>query len=236
MNMIKIAFLHVFAFMTVIFTFWTPAIAQQNTNPPAAASSSAPAPKNWGTPAFPIPGTEGDAMSTSYRDADPLKNPIFQKLSKDMQEELLGEAGKFRDECALNTTYAQKHNCDCLSLHYINERLKIGPDKSGDMINQDIMLDCVDTASTAGFAYDKCINLYSQMYPDHTKDLCECFARSFAKRYAKKPAANPDYERMLSMQAITECRPITQGNGAAIQYDNVTPAPSSPGDLLNLKP
>lgn len=222
-----ITLIRLFAILVVFLINTAPCMAQQ--------APAAPASKGWDSPDFAIPGMK-DTAPTTYRDADPLKNPIFLKLPRDLQDELLAEADKYHNECVNNTTYAQKHDCNCLSIHFMNERLKNGPDKSGDAINVDIMEDCVDTASTAGAAYDQCMSLYQEMYPNNTKALCECFARRYALKYAKKPIANPDYEMNLSMQSLTECRSIVDSSGAVTPYQKTEPPSATQTDLMNLKP
>jgi hypothetical protein len=226
-GMKHITIIRFFAFLTFLLINTAPSLAQQ-----APASR----PSGWSSPDFAIPGVKDTTSTTTYRDADPLKNPVFLKLPRNLQDELLAEADKYHNECSLNTTYAQKHDCNCLSIHFMNERLKNGPDKSSDTINADIMEDCVDTASTAGAAYDKCMRLYQEMYPNNTKALCECFARRFALKYAKKPIANSDYEMNLSMQSLTECRSLTDPNGAITPYEKTESPPAAQTDLMNLKP
>lgn len=189
----------------------------------------------WSSPDFAIPGSAQQSDSKTYRDADPLKNPVFLDLSREMQDELLAESQKFNDECQTKTTYAQKHDCACLSVHFLNERLKFGPDKPYDTINMDIMSDCVDKPATAGYAFNKCMSLYSGMFPGDLKSLCECYARRFTQSYAAKPSPNADYEMNLGINALGDCRKIQSGQAVPDVPATVDDAERKE-QLLNLKP
>lgn len=153
-----------------------------------------------------IPGrTHGDPVSDEP--ADPTTNPIFLALPPEMQEEILDEAIGFQVECNRKRTYATFHDCECLSLRYLEERLLRGPEASADSIEYHIAHECTNPASIAGFAYGRCFRLYqTTTRPDDLERTCECYANEFAQRYANRPRANNQHQVRIGVQSIQHCR------------------------------
>ncbi len=171
---------------------------------PAAHAQSAPAPRQALHPAFSLPG-DMDRGRPVPNNADPMKSAIFLNLPPDLQDELLEKSQKFYVDCQGKGSYTQTHDCACLALRYLSARLE-RPDASDSSINVSIMNECVDTAATAGYAYNKCKALYSTMYPENIEQLCECYGRRYAQSYARQPNVNAQYEINLGSDVILSCR------------------------------
>ena len=170
--------------------------------------------------AYAIPGRTQAIDPRADDGRDPLKNPIFHALSRGMQDQLLAEAQDYHGQCTTRIVYAAMHNCDCLSIHYLNERLK-KPDASQSTLTNIIVDDCIDQPSIAGYAYGRCIDIYSSSYPDIIKPLCECYARRYASEFAKNPNDNSDAEIHLGVRVVGECRAYLQ----SFAPDLSTPVP-----------
>ncbi len=180
-------------------------------------------------PAFSLPNDDQDFSDDPANQPDPLKSTIFLNLSPSTQDALLAESDAFYKDCELKTAYAAKHSCECLSLQYLNERLQ-KPDESVSRIMNHIKSQCVDSAATAGYAYNKCMTLYATMYPDGLKNLCECYGRQFAQAYMRQPSPNSDYEISLGSQVLMACRQKMQSIAPS------EPVVTNGGDLNSLKP
>jgi hypothetical protein len=122
-----------------------------------------------------------------------------------MQDQIMSEAQDYNLDCQVNSGYARFHSCDCLALHFMNERLR-HPDFTRSKIQDIIDNDCIDAPSIAGYSYDKCVSLYSSSDAKILKPLCECYARTFTNTYAKKPNVSGYYEVTVGIQSISECR------------------------------
>lgn len=175
--------------------------------PALAQTKGVLAPSN---PAYVIPGTTSQADTRAADDdKDPLKNPIFRALSTGMQNQLMAEAQAYNSQCRGRIVYAAMHNCDCLSVHYLNERLR-HPDASESALIQIIVADCIDQPSIAGYAYGRCVTIYSSAYPDIIKPLCECYARRYARDFARAPNDNSDAMTALGVRTIEGCKVYLQ--------------------------
>ena len=167
-------------------------------------------------PAYAIPGPAQQVDTRATDDNfDPLKNPIFRALSSGMQDQLLSEAQAYHGQCLGRVVYAAMHDCNCLSIHYLNERLR-HPDQEQGAVAQTIIADCVDQPSIAGYSYDRCVSIYSSSYPDIIKPLCECYAKRFARAFAKAPNDNSDYMTALGVRAVAECKTYLQSFAPAL--------------------
>ena len=201
----------------------TPLTSVPAVSPAPAASLS---PRN---PVYAIPGTTDRQRKQTDDDVDPTRNPIFLSLSTELQGQIIDESQSFYGDCQARTSYAVMHNCSCLSIHYMNQRIK-HPDRSRAKIGDDIMLDCVDVPAVAGYSYNKCVNLYSSSYANMIKPLCECYASNFARSYADHPDTTSQYEIDLGVKTIMACRrkltSMTPDIAAGVSV--MPPAPASP--------
>jgi hypothetical protein len=196
---------------------------------------SAPAPAGTLSPTNPdyaIPGVP-EAPPQDLDDADPLKNPIFLSLSPELQKQILDEAQSFYEDCTSKPSYAAMHNCECLSVHFTNERLR-RPTDSTTNIGNDIERHRVDIVATSGYEYGECMRIYPTIYPQHLQKICECYGNTFARAYAKNPFPQSDYMIKIGVEAASKCNEDVGGN-SFVPPPPASVIPPAP-DLDDLKP
>lgn len=179
--------------------------------PGATAATASDIPESVILPGRTLPaGPQDNAGSLN----DPLQNPIFKGMSKEMQDEILKEAADYHAECEADSFFAQKHDCDCLAIRYTNERLQRGPKSSTGVIKMDIRQQCVDVPSTANFAYNKCLSVYKNADTNDLDALCKCYANDFANQYAATTDTNSNMEMNIGAAAMSKCSEQERGMGA----------------------
>jgi hypothetical protein len=190
-----------------------PAPTPTPTPAPATATASTSAPTSTSTggslsadnPAYVIPGMPTKQEEKNDDDRDPLKDPIFLSLPQNLQDQIMDESHQYNRDCKVLSSYATFHNCDCIALHYMNERLH-HPDMTRGDIRDKIRLDCVDAPSIANYSYNSCLQLFAPLFPKILTPLCECYARDYALAYAAKPNVSSQYQAQLGVEIISKCR------------------------------
>lgn len=137
-----------------------------------------------------------------------VQNDLFDSLSPDLQAILLEEMDVVYEECSQTKWYSVLHDCRCLSVKYLDERLIQGPEFTRTQIMADIAEQCVNTESIAGNAYQDCLEMNTVTSLKDVESYCECYANELATRYTRKPFAHRDYFMRLGADAHSACSAV----------------------------
>jgi hypothetical protein len=111
---------------------------------------------------------------------------------------------QYQDNCESNGT-AQRYDCECLAVHYLNKKIVYDEEKSEYQIFQEGAGECVDTTSVAGGIYTEC-KAMGLVDPKWSEDFCECYANAFAEEF-KKSGGNLSRRSTINARAgaMTTC-------------------------------
>jgi hypothetical protein len=180
------------------------------TAPLPAEPPSAPAPQ--AIPSQTAPETPGRAPianpvmppNLTLESAPPAFDPTQVDLSE-IPEILLREMDDVQRSCQENYFYSSFHNCECIAITFLDERIKSDPRRSRDAVLTSVQSKCANDAGVAGYVYTGCADFLSYKIPDAYEGVCTCVANRVAQRYARAPLPNIRYVENIRRDAYTEC-------------------------------
>ena len=89
----------------------------------------------------------------------------------------------YHNNCQSNGT-AQRYDCECLAVNYLNKKIVYDDEKSEYDIFQEISAECIDTASVAGAIYTECASM-GLIDPKWSESFCECYANAYTGEFKK---------------------------------------------------
>ncbi len=123
-------------------------------------------------------------------------------------DEYLEEADAFFAECGTSTRFKNYYDCECLTVKYLDERIKSGPNKPKSAILVNIGKECADATYAAGKSFNDCLNM-GPLLPVQGGDalgFCECYANTYANLYESfRVSPNSKTFQALQTQAMTAC-------------------------------
>jgi hypothetical protein len=110
----------------------------------------------------------------------------------------------YHNNCASNGT-AQRYDCECLAVRYLNKKIVYDQEKSEYQIFQESAAECVDTTSVAGGIYTECTSM-GLIDPKWSEGFCECYANAYAGEF-KKNGGNLSRRNTINARAgaMTAC-------------------------------
>ena len=148
-----------------------------------------------------------------------LRNTCLWESQKDMKDlgytdmskipqEIIDEAQEVHKMCMDNFSMRTYHDCDCIAGKFIEDRVRLGPLSSADMILPKYQGICKNTTDLAGYQYTKCMDQEELMVPREFKPkyYCECYASEYVKANSEiygKPTA--DTESIVMNTANRNC-------------------------------
>lgn len=138
--------------------------------------------------------------------ADPRQKPAKPLTPpKDVPVAYLEEMDDVYRECEANNLFTLFYDCQCLSVKYLDKRIELGPWPTRDAIMVRINTQCANIPGIAGYTYGVCENRMMMRGRQDYKELCECFGRTVAGKYARQPALNSRYFQVLQRDAYLKC-------------------------------
>lgn len=147
-----------------------------------------------------IPGGEEETLPSSTQAAE-----LFAALPEDIKTEILEEVQTTYNDCARNEEYSIFHDCECISVKFLDARVLAGPEVPHNRIYQNIMQECVNDAGVAGFSYDSCASVMKYDRLDDLDKYCSCYANEVAKIYAKNPNTSTAYINDIGVKSYLKC-------------------------------
>ena len=173
----------------IIFSFASPSLAQQE------------------GPVLSEPSDLDDLLSRPKTQAyKPMSDP---EPYKDTPREYLEEAEAFHGKCESDSRFYQFYDCQCLSVKYLDERIKSGPERAQNSIILALQRECKDGTYAAGVEYERCMKNGTLLFargktPD---EYCACFGNEYAKLYEKYNVTPGTYGMVeVASQAHLNCQ------------------------------
>jgi hypothetical protein len=123
---------------------------------------------------------------------------------EDIPQILLDEMKEIEQNCEGNYFYSSFHDCRCVAVRFLDERLKSDPETPQFIIFKRVNAQCPDKTAIAGFVYRSCYDMAKIDRPDYI-DFCECVAKEMTEAYAKRPMVNMSYIQDLRKTAFRSC-------------------------------
>ncbi|MDB5490182.1 MAG: hypothetical protein JWO78_31 [Micavibrio sp.] len=146
----------------------------------------------------PTPKT-GDMLKLSTGpDAAPPIDP------KEIPDVVMEEMKQIENSCTKNYFYSSFHDCKCISVKFLDARLKSDPNMSKDRVFNSIAAQCVDEPGVAGYVYKSCADYMKSIRVDFDS-FCTCSANKVAASYKKNPMMSLRYIESLRRNAFVDC-------------------------------
>ncbi len=87
----------------------------------------------------------------------------------------------YHKNCQENGT-AQRYDCECLAVQYLNKKIVYDEQKSDYVIFQESSAQCIDTTAVAGAIYTECQSM-GVIDPKWSEEFCECYANAYAGEF-----------------------------------------------------
>lgn len=123
-------------------------------------------------------------------------------------DEYIEEAFEFQKQCSTDYSFNQYYNCECLSLAYLDERVKVGPTIPGSEIQLNIRDQCRDALNSAGQIYNGCIKKANRFAAGTDPETyCKCVTNTYIKNMNDfAPQINSNSIVQYQTQAYVYCR------------------------------
>jgi len=127
---------------------------------------------------------------------------------QDIPQAYLDEAQSFYESCGTHIVYGSYYDCECLSSHYLDERIKLGRFADASLIKMNIAKTCASETATAGHAYKECmehkLNVPAKL---EIENYCSCVANEYAKMYVNSQQSfSPSLLIALQTESALRCR------------------------------
>lgn len=148
----------------------------------------------------------GVSALTAYAQTDIQAGAQTEDTEK-IPEEYLQEANEVYSACANDYNESQYFNCECLSLSYLDERIRLGPTASSYEVRTNLGRQCFDAINAAGPTYDSCIRKANRLQPGTDPELyCECVANTYVRLLqGQKPRINSKSITYFRVEARKRC-------------------------------
>lgn len=140
------------------------------------------------------------------------ESEIFKSLSLEIQKEVLDEVQSVFDNCQGNYMYSRLHDCRCVSVFFMDQRLREGPEKHRNFIIDDVAKVCPNTPELAGLVYGRCTANISYQRLKNTDEYCSCVANQAARLYKKRPIPKHSYVAVLSAESHILCKDVRRAD------------------------
>lgn len=190
---------HIFLFIlfSCFVTFGFPALQTAHADHRAAA---------------PAPGGEKEdtLKSEPAVPAEPAEATPPRTNYEDVPDEYLDEAQRFGEYCKNEINLRQWHDCECMAVKYLDQRIKLGPKAHNSTIILSLEEACPDATEATGVRYQQCIGNALLMTTDiPIEDYCTCYANTFGRLYEAgsfEPGSGTSIR--LQTQAMVECNDV----------------------------
>ena len=120
-------------------------------------------------------------MSAAFAQ-DAVKTAPAQDKMDQVPDEYIEEAHQMFNDCAQDYSMNQYFNCECISVNFLDERVRQGPIPSSSVIFLNIKDQCRDAIGSAGVVYTDCLKSAYRFEPGTDPEkFCECVANSYVK-------------------------------------------------------
>ncbi len=165
----------------------------------------------------PTPRTASPAVKPQSDPAvQPQNMPLLGKLPGDKKPvapkeptaEQLAEANSVFKACSQSENQSHYFDCECLSLTFLQLRLK-DIELKGESLGHFVLMDearkaCVNTAGLAGKTYNECRTWAVGVRQD-AEQFCSCYANTYAKTYAGSPTSNIKINERIMANSLQQC-------------------------------
>jgi len=154
-----------------------------------------------------VASTTGRVGVSGAHDESPQDSARFKSLSKDSQKKLLDEVDAFYKRCNGSGNYASYHDCQCLSVKFLDTWLAMGPKANQYKVSAKIENECPNKPGIVRFSKAKCnTNFVTNAPQGQVERFCTCFANKVADLYAANPKPDLNYQANIDVRAMRECR------------------------------
>lgn len=129
----------------------------------------------------------------------------FRQLPEEIQNKILDEATKARQECVMGSLVRWFYNCDCVKEEFIKARTIQGPKTSFYRMTQDVRKKCVSPESITQYYYLKCAGPGEINLRDF-ETYCKCYSETMTNKFVARPYLSQDFLGLLHKETYKECR------------------------------
>ena len=163
-----------------------------------------------GTGIFTPTAAAHDATRTEQAASD--KGQRNGSMPRDVQDQIMAEAGEVKLECSQEPVFSSFQDCACMATKFIDERMA-NPTESRLALMYKMRFECVNQPGIVEYNRKYCMGHFVHMSPrargfpdEKMEEYCKCFSQTVASNYARKP--NPHYTYITDVQAeaMNSCR------------------------------
>lgn len=185
----------------------TPGVPDSAPPPVTENQSAMPAPQG----AQGLPPTQGiileDGPDTAPQKTDAMA--LLAQLPPDIQEEIMREANFSFNFCRQDVMMGSFYDCSCVALDIIERRIKAGPGVPFiNVTNERDFEACASEPLIAGYAHDRCMDLYAvvKMGERLSTETCACASRIMTRNFKRRPRLNIFYVDDMFNNIIVSCQ------------------------------
>lgn len=156
---------------------------------------------------IPAEGNAGFDVSLPEKKKEEIwgtESDVFKALPEDLKEIILDEVQTVYNNCLRKDMYSKLHDCRCVSIYFLDRRLRDGPHTDRNIMLEKVGAVCPNPVETAGYIYQECVPMKKLTFKN-VDEYCGCVANEVAVRYGKNPAPLLSYITHLKTEAHVKC-------------------------------
>ncbi len=124
---------------------------------------------------------------------------------EDISPQYLEEMELIFQECTQSDLLSTYYDCQCQAMRFLDERILAGPEVYYGHIRNNLRKECLNLPGIAGMSLGVCNEqMQAQNFKNYDK-LCECFANTVARNFAKRPYLESRNIISLQRDAYVSC-------------------------------
>lgn len=155
----------------------------------------------------PVQGAAGFGVTMPEKKVQEIwgtESDVFKALPDDLKELVLDEVQVVYNNCARKDLFSKLHDCRCVSIYFLDARLREGPKEDRNVMLEKVGAVCPNPVETAGYIYKECVPMYERTFKK-VDQYCACVANEVAVKYGKTPVPKRNYISFLKTDAHVKC-------------------------------
>lgn len=126
----------------------------------------------------------------------------------EIPDEYIEEAHQAFNDCAQDYSMNQYFNCECISVNFLDERVRRGSSPTSSEIFLNVKDQCRDAIGSVGIVYNDCLKSAYRFQPGtDPEEFCECVANTYVKNVNDfAPPIDSNHIVQYQTMAYTSCR------------------------------
>ncbi|WJW76545.1 hypothetical protein QVG61_05505 [Thiohalobacter sp. IOR34] len=138
--------------------------------------------------------------------ADDTAAEVFRQLPEEIQNRILDETSKARQECSMASLRRAHYDCNCVAEAFKQARTLGGPQPPyHELYSGAFEKRCIDREAVTKLYESQCMQQNSVKLQAGARDYCACYGEKTAERFLDKPYFSNEYRGLVHREVSKAC-------------------------------